>query len=308
VWVFHDVPSRDWFERCIDEICAAREVVPLDELALHSRRGACAITFDDGLRSVAEVAHPVLSAAGLPYTVFVCTDVLIGGPVPWFVRVSNLIERIGLSTVHQEWELTAPTYAREWELMAALKEVPFDELLEGIAALEERYSISPPDPVKLFVTASEVLSIAASGGEIASHTHRHPILSLLSEAEQQAEILESVLVIEGLTGRRPESLAYPNGTPADFDGVTTAALRRSGIRRAATTLQRFLRAHDDRLALPRIGLNDGEPSVHQALRSLAPFLSRSLAREESIRSEVRGRLARPLRPVDDAEVGDEVGG
>jgi hypothetical protein len=36
IWVFHDVTNAEWFERCIDEISAARTVLPLVELADHS--------------------------------------------------------------------------------------------------------------------------------------------------------------------------------------------------------------------------------------------------------------------------------
>jgi uncharacterized protein YbjT (DUF2867 family) len=62
IWVFHDVADALWFERCIDEIASAREVLPLAEVARMPRsRKACAITFDDGLRSVLDVARPVLS-------------------------------------------------------------------------------------------------------------------------------------------------------------------------------------------------------------------------------------------------------
>src|SRR5207248_1642684 len=87
VFVFHDVTDRAWFDDCITEISSTRHVVSLDEVATRRQAGTCALTFDDGRLSVADVVHPVLRAHKLPYTVFVCTDVLMGGPVPWFVRV-----------------------------------------------------------------------------------------------------------------------------------------------------------------------------------------------------------------------------
>ena len=42
-----------------------------------------AVTFDDGFRSVADLAVPVLSRLGIPATVFVPTDFPGGGPMAW---------------------------------------------------------------------------------------------------------------------------------------------------------------------------------------------------------------------------------
>ena len=91
IFVFHEVTDRAWFDDCISDISSTRDVLPLDEVATRRQAGTCALTFDDGRLSVADVVHPVLRAHKLPYTVFVCTDVLMGGPVPWFVRVHNLL-------------------------------------------------------------------------------------------------------------------------------------------------------------------------------------------------------------------------
>src|SRR5215204_1806826 len=104
IWVFHDVVNAAWFEQCVDAISSARDILPLSELARdHRYTKTCAITFDDGLRSVLDVAHPVLNARELPYTAFVCTDVLTGGRVPWFFRASHLGERLGLAQLKRGW-------------------------------------------------------------------------------------------------------------------------------------------------------------------------------------------------------------
>jgi len=58
------------------------EVLPLGELLESTYEGhdiperAVAITFDDAYRSVGEVAYPMLREHGLPFTVFVATDVV----------------------------------------------------------------------------------------------------------------------------------------------------------------------------------------------------------------------------------------
>lgn len=67
--------ARDW--RCVPACEAA-------ELALAGRRAArtFALTFDDGFRDFAELAHPVLKTLGFTATVFVVTD-RIGGRADW---------------------------------------------------------------------------------------------------------------------------------------------------------------------------------------------------------------------------------
>jgi peptidoglycan/xylan/chitin deacetylase (PgdA/CDA1 family) len=287
IWVFHGVHDVAWFERCIDEISAVQEVLPLVELAHNPRRRkACAITFDDGLRSVLDTADPVLGARGHPYTVFVCTDVLAGGPVPWFLRVAYLIERLGLDPVKQRWKLTDPAFSGMQQVITGLKQVSLDSILQGLDELEDQYALTPPVPTDLFLSGEEVKSLAATGTTIGSHTHRHPILSLMSAEEQKFEIRESMEVIESVTGRRPIEFAYPNGTPLDFDATTISILRASGIELALTTTQRHLSARDDPLAMPRIGLSDGDSHIRRVFRTIAPSLSMSHMRERRLRSRV----------------------
>src|SRR2546430_14506215 len=144
VFVFHDVTDQAWFDDCISEISSTRHVVPLDEVATRRQPGTCALTFDDGRLSVAAVVHPVLRAHKLPYTVFVCTDVLMGGPVPWFVRVHNLAATIGIEPLLAEWRVAKGCGETEYELTVALKEIPFDRIVSGLSRLEAAHGATPP--------------------------------------------------------------------------------------------------------------------------------------------------------------------
>ena len=285
VWVFHDVSDKIWFERCVDEIRCARHVVPLTDLVRNrARRGVCAITFDDGLRSVLEIAHPILHSAGLPYTLFVCTEVVTGGPVPWFLRASNLIDHVGIEPIMQRWQLIHERFRGKQDLIVGLKEVPVDRIIEGLEELEQRYSISPPSPPTLFLSAKEVVTLSSIGVTIGSHTHRHAILSRLSARDQKHEVEKSMGLIENLTGRRPSEFAYPNGSPLDFNATTIAVLRASGIRLAVTTIQRYVKPAHNPLALPRMGLSDGDSSLRRVLKNVAPSTSLSHLRERRLRS------------------------
>jgi peptidoglycan/xylan/chitin deacetylase (PgdA/CDA1 family) len=285
--VFHDVPDRAWFERYVDEICFSRKVLPLGELARDpTRRKVCSITFDDGRKSIWDVAHPVLSERRIPYTIFVCTDAISGGPVPWFLRADHLINHVDLEIVKQQWNLGELELVGAAEVIAVLKEVPLDLLEQGLGQLERAHAIKPPDPRDQFLSAQQVAVLSKEGVEIGSHSHRHPILSKLSFEDQLLEIETSVRLIETLVGRSPTQFAYPNGSPLDFDKNTMSILEARGFELAVTTTQRHLRPDDDLLRLPRMGVESGDSSTHITLKHLAPWLSRGQAREERLRSRV----------------------
>src|ERR1700752_774088 len=203
VFVFHDVPDRALFEDCIGEITATRRIVPLNSVARQRHSGTCALTFDDGRRSVVDVAHPVLTAAQVPYTVFVCTEVLTGGPVPWFIRVEHLVRKIGIEPLRTQWGLGREYVDTGPELTAALKEIPLGGILAGLAELERDHDVPAPPPQALFMTPAQAGSLAAAGVVFGAHTSRHPILSKLSSAAQRREIETSCEEIETLVGVRP---------------------------------------------------------------------------------------------------------
>jgi peptidoglycan/xylan/chitin deacetylase (PgdA/CDA1 family) len=287
VFVFHDVTDRAWFDECISEISATSHVVSLDEVANRREAGTCALTFDDGRRSVADVAHPVLRARKLPYTVFVCTDVLMGGPVPWFVRVHHLADVIGIEPLRAEWHLAKERGYTEYELSVALKEIPFDRIVSGLSRLEATHGVTPPAPQGLFMTSAQVGQLSAEGVSFGSHTRRHPILSRLKIEDQRHEIEASRNDVEELTSFPPRHFAYPNGSLLDFDDTTVSILRSAGFTHGYTTIQRYLSPNDEPFTLPRIGVEAGESALHQRVKRLAPWLSRNHAIERKIRAHVK---------------------
>jgi peptidoglycan/xylan/chitin deacetylase (PgdA/CDA1 family) len=294
VFVFHDVPEREMFEDCISEISASRRVVPLEALARRRENDTCAITFDDGRRSVVDVAHGILAAAGLPYTVFVCTDVLTGGPAPWFVRVDHLVRSIGIEPLRSAWSLGRDYVRTKEQLTTALKEVPLDRILAGLTELEREHQVAAPAPQRLFMTRAQVAMLAAGGVCVGAHTWRHPILSKLEIDDQRREIETSCVEIERLVGVRPCHFAYPNGSELDYNAATRTLLRDAGVRYGYTTVPGYVTPSDDPLALPRIGLGS-EDSIHRALKQFAPWLTRTHARERRIRVRVdrAGRIESP---------------
>ena len=287
VFVFHDVQDRAWFEDCISDISSMRRILPLDELVGQRPDRSCALTFDDGRRSIAEVVHPVLRRHKTPYTVFICSDVLKGGYVPWFVRSDQLSTAIGLEPLRIEWDLPSEVARTKAHLIDALKEVPFESLLSGLGRLEQRHGIVPPSPSEFFLQSDEVSQLAAEDVSFQAHSHRHPILAKLRVEDQKYEIETSQDEIERLSGTRPSHFAYPNGGLMDFNDATVSILQANGFSHAYTTVQRHLSPADNAFALPRVGISAGDSATRRALREAAPWLARAQAREAKIRARVR---------------------
>jgi peptidoglycan/xylan/chitin deacetylase (PgdA/CDA1 family) len=172
--------------------------------------------------------------------------------------------------------------------MNGLKEVPFASIEDGLRALESKHDIAPLDPAELFLTSSDVRSLASDGVTFGSHTHRHPILRQLSPEDQRFELETSAGIIEQVTGRAPLEFAYPNGSPLDFDDITVSALRKTGYSVSVTTTQRYVRPTDDPFRIPRIGVVDGESAFHMLAKGLVPSLSRSHERERRARERRSG--------------------
>jgi peptidoglycan/xylan/chitin deacetylase (PgdA/CDA1 family) len=72
--------------------------------------------------------------------------------------------------------------------------------------------------------------------EFGAHTHRHAILSQLSEEERFNEIRQSIDAVYELTGRPCKCFAYPNGREEDYNSETIKDLKACGIEIAVTAI------------------------------------------------------------------------
>lgn len=74
-WGVNDVHPRRFRRQLESALESGRRFVPAQAIAAgNGQPGDIAITFDDGLRSVAANAAPVLKDLGIPWTMFVVTD------------------------------------------------------------------------------------------------------------------------------------------------------------------------------------------------------------------------------------------
>jgi peptidoglycan/xylan/chitin deacetylase (PgdA/CDA1 family) len=222
-----------------------------------------AITFDDGLRSVHDLAWPLLAEMGLPAWCFLPTNAIASGQPLWWCRVHQAIT----ATTHadlrwrgQDWDLAgrearaSASAGLQRELSQLTAAAVDDELTELARALDvdPDATLDQDSPYRPLDT--DALSALVKSGliDMGGHSRSHVILSLLPPAEQVDEVAGSVQIVRELTGQPADVFAYPNGQPADFDPDTVAAVTVSGIRAALTTVDGVCTPDSDPLALPRV--------------------------------------------------------
>jgi peptidoglycan/xylan/chitin deacetylase (PgdA/CDA1 family) len=214
------VPDADRFERHMRVLKRFFHVMPLTTAVRHLRHGtlparALCITFDDGYADNATLALPILKRHGLPATFFIATSYLDGGQM-WNDDIIDYIRqapagRLDFSMIGQGWMPGFTPVQKRLavdQILMRLKYLPFAER----QTMAER--LAPPRRQPLMMSTGQVRALLAAGMEVGAHTHRHPILAALTDAEAQADIADGKAALEAITGQRVTLFAYPNGKPS----------------------------------------------------------------------------------------------
>jgi peptidoglycan/xylan/chitin deacetylase (PgdA/CDA1 family) len=232
------------FEMHLKEIREAFEMVPLSTMLSYpeTKRGMCAITFDDGWKETYEVAFPMLKKLNCPATVFIPTA-LIGKNNPyWFDSLANLadaaaaINRDKLFLQHfrglvPEWrgvELTGENLDKLIGLMKGLPgEILADEIDRGFEAVGVQRSNG-----RSIVNWGDIEEMRRSNIHFHSHGMRHYILPTLKADLKREEIFGSLEMLRKIGLAEQPVFSYPNG---DWDDESIRLLVDAGYEGAVTT-------------------------------------------------------------------------
>jgi peptidoglycan/xylan/chitin deacetylase (PgdA/CDA1 family) len=244
----HNFIAAESFDAQMRYVCRHYRPISLRELVAAYREGrrppdrSVVVTFDDGFANNFAVAFPILQRHAVPFTVFVTTGLLdTPGAMLWTERAKRSLflnpERsvcLELDGVSRTFDLSSPA-ARADASKAVLQRLKRLPPAARNRALDDIERVCGPRPVQEherdryeFLTWAQVRELASAGVEIGSHTVSHPILTTLDEGTLRDELVESKRCVEAALGRECVSLAYPNGSPADFGPREKAALRDSG--------------------------------------------------------------------------------
>lgn len=200
------------------------------------------ITFDDGFRSVLDVALPMMEKVDVHAIVFVTNGFVSGENVPYETRLWELIapasrwidpdgrERILASDAQR-----ARLYE---ELRGPLKPLNFRRRDAALQALAERNLTEPrqeasPPPGRTYLSWEEVRTLDRHPLiTIGAHTRTHPQLNALGTLSAAREILRGKRELELELGHPVDWFAYPYGA---HGRRSRALVRWAGFRAAFAT-------------------------------------------------------------------------
>jgi peptidoglycan/xylan/chitin deacetylase (PgdA/CDA1 family) len=255
-----DVATFEWQMRLLKQCF---NVLPLHD-AVHTLATermpprAVAISFDDGYRSIHDLAMPILVKHGLPATVFVTTGHMHDDSSMWNDRILEAMRQlpptpldlqpIGLQIYPMaspaERKQTAGRVTERCKYMTLDERTRFINHLQNLAGVNLRQD--------LMLTADMLRTLTRSSIEIGGHTINHPILTRVDDETARREIVGNKLHLEDIIGQPVRLFAYPNGRrPTDYDERHVAMVAEAGYDAAFTTVSGAATSVYSRYEIPR---------------------------------------------------------
>ncbi len=258
-----DVPHVAIFARQMEWLAEFCTVLPLSEAVKRLREGtlpssAACITFDDGYADNLTVAAPILKELGLPATFFITVGAVEQG-IMWNDLVIEGIRQargdLDLKDIGYGHHRLVDEAAQRDSVRRVISQLKYQPLEERLSIAKRIFSRAASDeaPPRLMMTEEQVSELCVLGFDIGAHTVNHPILMELPQDDARREIEASRDWVTSVTGRPPESFAYPNGRPnTDFNSEHESMVREAGFSLAVSTRWSSATSTSSQFSLPRI--------------------------------------------------------
>jgi peptidoglycan/xylan/chitin deacetylase (PgdA/CDA1 family) len=292
VLMYHDLSENDdidsWlrvskrlFELQLKELSGNCNFIRPDDLFqrdnLYRERLNVLITFDDGFVNQYRLALPVLEKLQIPALFFLSTENIQTGDIFWFDRVITPIQVLKIASLDltqvglRKYEISAKDSTKRWDdiqvLLEDIKAKGNDtsyDVKRILAYFDEKFGdllmtlLGDYRPL----VEDEITAMRRSGlCYFGSHSHRHEILTYLSDEEIKNNLSKSKHYIETLLGERIDHFSYPNG---NTDRRVSTLCRKHGFHYGYVTAQGLVTQNTDRMLIPRISVG-GYDSVETVL-------------------------------------------
>lgn len=225
---------------------------------------ALLITFDAGYRGNLINAYPILKKRNIPFTIYLTTDYIEKGRLPWPFRLKFIIDHAAAEFLslpsdqeERQYDLKTPRAKRSclYECRRILERIAPAEREEIIGKLAAEHC-TDIDSIShdIFMTWEDVCLMAGDDlVSFGSHTVTHPDLSRLHPEDAEREISGSRTIIKEKTGRAISSFCYPRG---DYTEAVKIAVMDAGYRSGVTVIHGSNERDSDRYELKRIAARD----------------------------------------------------
>ena len=269
------IVRKGTFQELLSYLKKNCEVVRLEEAFAPVERTAkprFVITFDDGWKDTASVAHPLAEEFGMPIALFVCPGLVNKQSPFWAERVIrvwraasiDLDRRRSFATVCRKAGLeelipsTVSLRSEEEAVLSRLKHLSSRDLVTfvgNVDALAAKWGKDETaDPLEGTLSWEELNKLHEKGVSIGSHTQNHSILTQIPQSEIAGELAESKKEIERVFNQQCTLFAYPNGSWSPF---AREEVRKQGYTLAFANQPGLWTPRTDSWLIPRVNIWEG---------------------------------------------------
>ena len=185
----------------------------------HRPQQPCAIlTFDDGMSQCFDLVRPILLKHRVPCSFFITKRFIDNRELFYRHKVSLCIDALSAKSAEEQvscsrtvaqrlgLELSSPADLKQWIKSLKLADEPI------LDAAGKELGIDFKDflrTVKPYMTSDQLQQLQADGFTIGSHSVRHARFSELTNAEIEADIIESCSFVGDLLGLKKVPFAFP---------------------------------------------------------------------------------------------------
>jgi peptidoglycan/xylan/chitin deacetylase (PgdA/CDA1 family) len=200
-----------------------------------------AITFDDGYLDNYTLAYPVLKSLNIQAIFFVCTAMITDRRLWWWDIVAYLINKcqkpfIVMDNWHHDF-LTERSGTIQF-FQSAMKKLSAVQINQCIEDISNACDVALPSidlQDRELMNWNQIREMSSNQMTVASHTHTHPTLALLSNLEMQEELVLSKKILENQLGQRVLSISYPFGDHCYIPSVVQTIARNCGYQLGFTS-------------------------------------------------------------------------
>lgn len=242
------------------------EVVPLEDgiEAVKNKKSISkpylAITIDDGFLDNYILGFELLKAHKVPATIFLATDFIENGRVPWPTQILELLERTRKKELSFPINGSLETVAHKKLMAKKLKswlgqkepQVRFDILRE----LKSQLGVFEKETSYKSLSWKHVEEMHSWGVTFGSHTHFHSMLSNMEESIVHQELLDSKNHIEARLNNPCKLFCFPDG---NYNEQVVQIVQDCGYRYAVTQDPGFNKSALSDYTLKRIEIPFHDP-------------------------------------------------